>query len=171
MLKAWCDPAFLVPRIDPHWARDIFDALLTEIFEGAIEPIAHLIANYPAEAYPAGLSQRLQPCRHVHPIAEDVVFFNDYVAEVDADAEPDAPLLGHLGLSVGHPALDLDGTADCINHTGKLRQEAVPGVLYDPAPVVCDLGIYQLAEMCLQALMRPFFILAHQTRIARHIGG
>jgi hypothetical protein len=59
----------------------------------------------------------------------------------------DALLLGHLGLSVGHPALDLHRAAHSVQDTCKLCQEAVAGVLHNPAPVLGDLRINQLLEM------------------------
>jgi hypothetical protein len=52
-----------------------------------------------------------------------------------------AALVGHIGIAVDHHALDLHGTADGIQYTRKLCQEAVAGVLYGPAAVFRDLGI------------------------------
>ena len=86
------------------------------------------------------------------------MFLYDHVAEVDADAEPDAPFLGHLGLAVGHPSLDFESTSDGVNDARKLGQEAIAGILYDPAPVLRDLRVDQLPEMGLQPLMRALFV-------------
>jgi len=69
------------------------------------------------------------------------VFLNDHIAEVDADAEPDAPVLRHLGLSIHHRALHPDRTAHRLHNTGKFRQQAVAGVLYDAATVLLDLWL------------------------------
>src|SRR5437660_7616323 len=49
------------------------------------------------------------------PIAEDVVLLKDDIAEIDPDAELDPPLLGHLGLAVTHPTLDLHSAANGIH--------------------------------------------------------
>ena len=57
---------------------------------------------------------------------------------------------GWLWLAVGHRALDLYGAAHRVHHTGKFRQEAVAGVLYDPAPVLSDLRIDQFPEVGLE---------------------
>ena len=94
-----------------------------------------------------------------------------HVAEIDPDAEPDPPLFGHVWLTVGHPALDLDRAAHGIHHARKLCQEAVAGVLHDPAPVFGDLRVDQFAQMRLQTLVRLLLIGAHEPRIACHIGG
>src|SRR5215472_12027819 len=79
---------------DPNRPCDVPDALLAIVFEGVIEPVAHLIANDAADTDPARLRERLQTRREVHPVAENIMLFRNYVAEVDADAEPDAPSSG-----------------------------------------------------------------------------
>ena len=45
------------------------------------------IAHHAADADPAVLSQPLQPRGHVYPIAEDVVLFNDHVAQIPSTVE------------------------------------------------------------------------------------
>ena len=90
------------------------------------------------------------------------MLLNDHVAEVDANAEPDAPFLAHFGLAVGHPALDLHGAADGIHDTRKLREQAVAGVLHSTAPVLRDLRLDQPSEMRLKAFVCAFLIGAHQ---------
>ena len=70
---------------------------------------------------------------------------DDHVAEIDADAKPDAPLVGHIGLAVDHPALHLDGAAHRVDDAGEFRQQAVAGVLDDAAAMLLDLRIDQLA--------------------------
>src|SRR5204862_958222 len=142
-----------------------------QILESIIEPVAYLVPNDPADADPAWFGQRFETRRDVHAISEDVMFIDDHIAEVYADAEPDLPFLGHLRLAVEHRALDLVGTAHGFHNTYKFRQETVARVLYCSAPVLFDFGINQNAEMRLEPLVCPFFIHAHQTRIPCHVGG
>jgi hypothetical protein len=99
------------------------------------------------------------------------VFLNDHVAEVDADAKPNAPIVRHLRLAVDHPALNLSGAAHCVHNTWKFRQQAVAGVLYDAAPVLLDFRINHLPEMRFEALLRALLVNSHQARIADHISG
>jgi hypothetical protein len=99
------------------------------------------------------------------------VLLSNHVAEVDPDAEPDALLIGHLGLAVDHPALDLQSASHGVHHTGKFGQQPVAGVLYGTAPVFPDLRLDQLPEMRFQAFVRPLLIRAHQARVAGHVGG
>jgi hypothetical protein len=105
-----------------HWPGDVLDLLLAQILEHEIELVAHLVMHDPADADPAGLGQPFQPRRDVHPIPEDVVLLNDHVAEVDADAEPDPLLLRHLGLALGHAALDLHSAAHGVDNAHELSQ-------------------------------------------------
>src|SRR6516165_7620530 len=88
-----------------------------------------------------------------------------------ADAKPDAPLVAYLGFAVNHPALDLHGAAHRIHHARKFRQQSVAGIFHDPAPMLTDLGVDKLRQMCLDAFVRALLILAHQPRIPCHIRG
>ncbi len=119
----------------------------------------------------ASRRERFQARRDIHPVAEDVLFLNDHVAEIDADAEPDAPFVGLLRIAVDHTALDPGGAAYRVDDAREFRQQAVAGVLDDVAPVLLDLRIDQLPEMRLEAFVRAFFVRPHQAQIARHIGG
>jgi hypothetical protein len=87
--------------------------------------------------------------------------FRDHVAEVDADAEPDAALFGHVWLSISHPALDLNCTPHGIHNTGKLREHAVAGVLHDATAVFRDLRIDQVPKMSREPFVRALLILPH----------
>jgi hypothetical protein len=123
------------------------------------------------DADPAGLCERFQARRDIDAIAEDVVAISDDVAEVDADAKPDLPFVGRLGLAVDHPALHLGSAAHRVDDARKFNQQAVAGGLDDAALVLLDLRIDQLPANRLQAFVRGFLVRAHQTRIPRHIGG
>jgi len=69
---------------------------------------------------PPGLGECLQACRDIHTVAEDVVFLNDHVAQVDADAKLD-PLGGRDGrIALGHAALHIHRAAHRINHAGEV---------------------------------------------------
>ena len=58
---------------------------------------------------PAWLRHLLEPGGDVDAVAVEVpVLLSDHVAEVDADAEADAVLLGHLCLALRHATLDRD---------------------------------------------------------------
>jgi hypothetical protein len=145
--------------------------LLAHVLEREIELVPHLLVRRGTDADPTRLGQRLQSGRDVNAITEDVVLFGNDIAQVHADAKTDAPLFGHLGLPISHPALDLDGAAHRVHNTRKFRQQAVAGILYGMATMVLDLWLNYLAEMCPEAFVSPFLVRPHQARISRHIGG
>jgi hypothetical protein len=117
------------------------------------------------------LNRDLLKDSYVDAVSVDIVLFDDYVAEIDADPELDPPVLGHFGFAVDHCALDLGGTAHGIHRARKFHQQAVAGVLNDAAAVLLDLRINQLAQMCFEAFVRPLLVDSHQPRVARNIGG
>jgi hypothetical protein len=147
--------------IEAHWASYVLDVAVSHVLEGAIDPIAHLVAHNPADTDAPRFRQPLQPCRNIDAVAKDVVLFNNHIAEVDPDAEPDPTFFWHVRFAVNHPALDLHGAADGIDDTRKLRKQTVAGVLYDPAPVLGDFRLNQLAKMSLEAFVRSFLIRPH----------
>src|SRR6266536_1528718 len=73
------------------------------------------------------LRKTLQACRYVYAIPEDVLVLNHDVALMYAHPKLAALFLGHLSIALGHPALNLNGTPNCIHHAGELDQHAVPG--------------------------------------------
>ena len=75
------------------------------------------------------------------------------------------------GVALGHRLLHLDRAAHRIDDAGKLHQHAIAGGLDDPAPVLGDLRIDQLAAERLEAFEGAFLVRPHQPRIPRHIGG
>jgi hypothetical protein len=153
----------------PALAERCFDALLAHVLKGAIELVAHLIPDDPADADPARLGECLQSRRNIHSVAVNVaVALDDHVAEVDTDAELN-PLLSLIALD--HPALDLDGATHAIHNAGKLRQKTVAGVLYGAPPVLADLRLDQLLEVRFEPFVRPLLIRSHKPTVARHVGG
>ena len=104
-----------IQHVGAHWPGDILDLLLAQIFEPEIKLVAHLIPHDPTDTNPARLGQRLQARGHVDTVAENVALVDDDVPNVDADAEPDPPFVGHLRLTVYHPALDLRGAAHRVD--------------------------------------------------------
>src|SRR5262249_55342258 len=132
---------------------------------------ADLVAHYARNTNPTRLSERFEARCDIHSVSEDVVLLCDHIPEVDPDAESDVPLLGYFRLAVNHPTLHLDRTAHGIHDTRKFREQAVAGVFDDPAVMLADLRIHQLAQMRLEPFVRTFLIGAHQPRVAGNVSG
>ena len=107
------------------------------------------------DGYAAGRSEAFQPRRHVDTISVDVVTFHNDVADVDAYAEFDPPLFGHIDVALAHPALDLGGTGNRVHDARELDKHPVAGELDDAPLVLGDLGVDHLVAMRLQSRQRP----------------
>ena len=130
----------------------------------------HLPAGVVGDADAARLGQRLEPCGDVDAVAEDVVAIDDDVAEIDADAELDAPILGHVRMALGGGLLHLDGAAHGVDDASEFYQHAVAGGLDDAAAVFGDLRVDQLTAQGLEARERAFLVGAHEPAVAGYVG-
>ena len=120
-----------------------------------------LVIRGAGDAYATGLAERFKAGGDVDAIAENVALVDDDIAEIDADAKLDSLLLRHVSIAPHHAALNLDGTAYRIHHTGELHKHAVSGRLHDPATVLGDLGIEQRVAMGLELGKRALLVGAH----------
>jgi hypothetical protein len=136
--------------IDAHQAGDVFDLLFAQILEREVKLIAHLVAYDAANTDPAGLGQCLETGGDVDAVTVDVALIDDNIAEINADAEVDAPFSGNVSVvALCHVALHLDRAAHRIDDAGKLDQRAVAGGFDKAATVLPDLWVDQFALQCL----------------------
>ena len=96
---------------------------------------------------------------------------DDHFAEVDADTNHDALILGRASLPLSHAALDIDGALDRIDDASELRQNAVAHELEDAAAMLRYLRFNQFKPVGLQPLEGFRFILLDQPAVADDIGG
>ena len=121
---------------------------------------------------PPGSARPFEPRRDVDALAQNVaVRLGDHVAEIDADAKPDAPVGIEIGVAVEHAALHLGGTAHRIDDAGEFRQQPIAGGLDDTALMLTDFRVDQLAAMRLEAIEGALLVHPDEARIPRHIGG
>ena len=83
-----------------------------------------MVVGGAGDHHAAGLAQLLQAGRDVHPVAVDVAFLGDDVAQVDTDPEGDGSEAPRLPL--GHAALDRHGTRYRVDHAGELAAHCRP---------------------------------------------
>jgi hypothetical protein len=95
-----------------------------------------VVAHRPGNADPAGLGERFQACRDIDAVAEDVAFLDNDVAEVDADAELDAPLPiipgGMISGSVDgglSPGMVVRGTAETARTRARIDSHAAEPIV------------------------------------------
>src|SRR6266404_4231183 len=86
----------------------------------------------------ARFGEHFQTRRDVHPVAKDVVFLNDHIAKIDANAKLDPPGRRNVGVASGHPALNLDPAQHRVGDAVEFDQHAVASSLDDSAAVLGD---------------------------------
>ena len=158
--------------VDPHGPGDVLDLLLAQILEGEGKPISNVVMNRtrrrstpPGSASPSNRAATFTPSPKMSSAS----------AITSPRLIPTRNSIRFSGgvpaFALGHPPLHLNGAPDGVNHARELGQEAVAGVLHDPAPVLSDLRINQLPEVRFEPLVGPLLIRPHQARIPRHVGG
>ena len=164
-------PAGAGSAVDPHRPRDVLDLLLAQILEGEIELVAHLVPNTRLTQIPPGSASAFSRAATFTPSPK-----------MSCSSTITSPRLipmrnlircsgGTSGLRSIIPRWTSTAQRTASTTLGKFRQQAVAGVLDDPAPVLLDLRIDQLPEMRLEPFVRPLLIRAHQARVPRHVGG
>src|SRR5207244_4057020 len=71
-------------------------------------------------------------------VAKDVVFLNDHIAKIDANAKLNPPGRRNVGVASGHPALNLDPAQHRVGDAVEFDQHAVASSLDDSAAVLGD---------------------------------
>jgi hypothetical protein len=118
-----------------------------------VDLAAHVVVGCARDQHAARLAKALQPGRDVDAIAQNVVAFDQHVAEIDADAIEDALGLEGSGVALGHQVLDRDRAFDGGDDGGKLQQKPIARRLNDPATVVGDHRTRCLPMLALMGLL------------------
>ena len=111
-----------------------------------------------------GPAKLLQPSGDVHPVAIDIAFLDDHIADVDADTENNALLFGQLRLPLGHAPLDRRGALDRIYNTSELDQHAIAHELDDATVVLSDHRFDEVLAQGLEARV-SFFLVGSISRL------
>ena len=129
----------------------------------------HIVMSCSRKAHQTRWGQSLQAGRDVHAVAEQVPAPDHRLSDVHANPERHPTVLGNRLVDGRDPLLDRDGTPNCVDGTGKLREDAVTRCVGDPSAMQLDLTIRDLAvggEQAQGATLVP----AHEPGIAGHIG-
>ena len=127
--------------------------------------LAGLLIGLVRNGHAAGDGHRFKPDGDVHAVAEHLVFVRDHIPHVDAETELHEAIRGKLAVPLCHQRLDRDGGLDRPDDARKLQQEAVAGVLHQPAAMIENDRVYR-ASMGLERGVGAFLVGAHHARIA-----
>jgi hypothetical protein len=98
-----------------------------------------------------------------------VGLLND-VADVDADAELNPPVLRQAGVALDHGVLHFDGRTHGVDHAPELNNASVAGALDDAAVMRRDCGIDEVAAEAPKARERAVLVRSSEPAVADHIG-
>ena len=102
-------------------AGDILDLDLAEIGHSQFQPVADLLRDVRADQNAARRRQRLETCRDVDAVAEEVVTLHDDIADIDSDAVIDSTVRRQIGVAFGHALLNRHCTGQGIHHARELN--------------------------------------------------
>ncbi len=120
--------------------------MLTQIQEIQTEAIAHLAQHRLGHADAAGRRQSFKSRRDVDAIAQQVVAFDNDIAEIHTDAKSHAPLLRHIGAELVEFELDFGGASNRLDRTGELGNNAVAGAA-ENAPIMSPDEVIDYTEV------------------------
>ena len=130
----------------------------TQILKRYIYLATNLPTSVVRDADTAGLCNPFETHRNIDPVTKDIVFFDNNITDVNADAEFDPLVLRHVDILFGHAALNFVGTSDGVDHAGELGNSAVPGILDNTSVMLSDFGIEKRLSESFQLRQRAFFV-------------
>ncbi len=155
--------------VGAHRPGDVLHALLAE--EGVVELEARAdgVVDRAGDADAARLGQALQARGDVDAVAVDVAAVLDDVAEVDADAEGDAPALGQRGVARAELGLHGHRRGERVDDGVEARQHGVAGGVHHAPAVPGDGGVDDV-EVGGQGAVGGVLVLARQAAVAGDVG-
>src|SRR5262245_47340973 len=154
---------------DRTW--NVFDDLLPHVLETETEFVAHLIVHNARNHDPSRVSQRLEPCRHVHAITKNITAIDYNITNIDADPKLDTFVNRHVRIAISHTALNIDGTAHRVDDADELHQNPIARCFDDTAPVLRDLRVHQFFAMSFEIVRSALFVDAHKVAVTGNIAG
>src|SRR5262249_43674515 len=146
-------------RINSDRFGDVFERCRAEIIDLHIQPRLDLAIRILGKTDRSRLSHSLQPRGDVDAVAPQItVSLFDHVADMNANAELDAPVLGHAGVPLHHRVLHFDGAPDRVDRTAELHNCAVAGALHYAPVVYCNGWIDQIASEGPQPRQYPILV-------------
>jgi hypothetical protein len=99
------------------------------------------------------------------------VGLDDYVADIDAHTESNAPVLHIAASQVVDAGLELHRSSNRFDRARKLRQEPIASVFDNPTAVFSNCRDNRVGQERRQFGVRSLFVIVHEPRVASHVGG
>src|SRR5262249_36415987 len=140
--------------ISTNGPGEVLDLLLTSILERSLNLSFDLTKYFIAHQNATGLSQALKPRGDIHTVSVNIsALFNDDIAKVQADAEPQRPTRSCC----------LNGKCcpGCSQRTCELGQKPIARRLDQPALMLGDLRLDNLPPQLLHLSECAFLVALH----------
>src|SRR5216684_6042865 len=162
VVRPWWHGATVWNAPHPHRFGDILQRLRTQILKRNIYLATNLPMCIVRNADTARFCDPFETHRNIDPVTKDIVFFDNNITDVNADAKFDPFVLRHIGILFCHAALDFVGTSYGVDHAGEFNESAVPGILDDASAMISDFGIKKRLSKSFQLRQRAFFVDPYQ---------
>ena len=165
----------MVGGIEPQHERldrpgDVLQIERAKLLERQIEPVMHMVAHRPRDADATRRTFGLEPRRHIHRVAMQISSIGNRVANVDPDAKADGSIGRLVAVMDRNLLLHLHGAAhrsvDAVEHD----EQRVAAGLDDPAAMLLDRRVDQVAPQSTQPLEGSRVVQPDQAAVADHIG-
>ena len=143
---------------------DVLEAVNAGIDQGRAEVLAGLMVGFGGDGDAAGGGDRFEADGDVDTVAEHLVLVGHHIAHVDAETELHDPIRRQLAVAFRHQRLHPDRGLDRAHDARKFQQEAVAGVLHQPAAVIENDRIDR-ASMGLERGVGAGLVGAHHPRV------
>src|SRR5262249_14760317 len=149
----------------------VLQVLLADVLERDLGLAAYMIEHGPGDENTPRLGQRLEPRGDIHAVAVEGGCLGHHVADIDADAQHDLPMLGPVGVRDLHAPLQLDCAGDRIHGAGELDQHPVAHQLDDAPMILDDERLEDLPAPVHERGQSACLVKLHQSAIADHVRG
>jgi hypothetical protein len=154
-----------------HGAVDVLEPLLTQIGKLDANLASDVIVSERRDADASGFCDAFKPRRNIHAIAKDIMGLYNYVTDIDAHTEGDAPVLDIAVSQVVDARLELHSSSKRFDCARKFRQEPIASVFDDAAAMFTNCRGDSVGQEHCQFGVRSLFIIVHEARVASHVGG
>jgi hypothetical protein len=139
--------------------------------EAGLDPTGDILMCSAGNSDTTGFAKCLEPSGDIDAITENIITFDNQIAEVNTDTEDDTLVFIDRLVTTCHGLLDVDHALGGIDDGGELQQQSIAHGLDDTTAVFGNLAIDQFRPMVSQRSKRAGFIHAHQARITDNISG
>jgi len=145
--------------------RSILQGLRTHIIKYTFDLAADLPISVIRNAHSAGIGYSFKTSRNIDAIAKNIVVIEDDVTDMNANSKFDPFVLWHVGIPIGHAALDVGRAPRRIDGAGKLDQHAVPGGLDDATAMRGNRRVENGFTERFEHGQRAFFVRPHKAAV------